>query len=155
MSGQGDRQDVGRADLDMDVDRSADREVAAWTRQGPFAPEPLWAYYEVMIGPAGVYRFESFSDVDLFNLAEIARTEDYPRLAQWILSHKDRELIARSDQHLKRRRSEYDELKEKLLRALHRFTGHNPLGFKRCIKDISDINTVADRMLETLLSIGL
>ena len=64
-----------------------------------------------------VYRVDSFTDVDLNNLAEIARKEDYSRLAQWIMGHKDRELAARSHRHLERRKREYSELLGQLMQT--------------------------------------
>ncbi len=98
----------------------------------------------------GVYRFESFSDVDLYELAEIAKEENYERLAEWIMSHKDRELVARSSRLLERRKKAYDELLEQLLTSYHRYGTPSRLGFGRMLRNISDINTVADRMLEML-----
>lgn len=98
----------------------------------------------------GVYRLESFTDVDLVNLAEIARKEDYKSLAQWILSHKDRELVARTNRHLERRKTEYGELRGQLVETFHKYAGPSPVGFRRIIRDISDLNTVADRMLDLL-----
>jgi hypothetical protein len=97
-----------------------------------------------------VYRFDSFTDVDLYNLAEIARKEDYSRLAQWIMGHKDRELAARSHRHLERRKREYSELLGQLMQTYHKYGSPSPLGFKRIIKDISDINSLADRMIDLL-----
>jgi hypothetical protein len=98
----------------------------------------------------GVYRFERFSDVDLFQLAEIARQEDYDRLAEWIMSHKDRELAARSSQLLERRKKAYEELLEQLMASYSRFGAPTRFGFGRILRNISDINAVADRMLEML-----
>lgn len=99
---------------------------------------------------SGVYRFESFSDVDLYELAEIAKEEDYERLAEWIMSHKDRELMARSSRLLERRKKTYDELLEQLLTSYHKYGTPTRLGFGRILRNISDINAVADRMLELL-----
>lgn len=98
----------------------------------------------------GVYRFESFSDVDLFELAQIASEESYERLAEWIMSHKDRELLERSSRLLERRKKAYDELLEQLLASYHKHGAPGRLGFGSMLKNVSEINTVADRMISLL-----
>ena len=103
-----------------------------------------------MDGESGVYRFESFSDVDLFELAEIAKEEDYERLAEWIMSHKDRELLEHSSRLLVRRKKAYGELLEQLLTVYHKYGAPSRLGFGHILRNISEINTVADRMIGLL-----
>jgi hypothetical protein len=98
----------------------------------------------------GVYRFERFSDVDLFQLAEIAREEDYERLAEWIMSHKDRELAARGTRLLDRRKKAYEELLTQLLASVNRIGAPARFGFARVPRNTSDISAVADRMLGML-----